>query len=197
MVHRNHLVEYYPKEETQPPMIEEFTPMDRRRDDFYERFMEQRIQKLNNIEQPSMVDSLPFPIEPHLTAPVTLPQIRVSNSSSETGVTSPHVLSPARLISPDKSQPYLTTSSSRIKLPTGPLTPIQQFNNHSRKSKNKEPMYNRPQPDHFNPQSLLRSRTRQGYTLSLFIFYMTFVLFYSNDFPFSGTHQFFIEISVL
>ena len=28
-VHRNHLVEYYPKEETLPPMIEEYVPMDR------------------------------------------------------------------------------------------------------------------------------------------------------------------------
>ena len=41
-VHRNHLVEYYPKEETLPPMIEDYVPMDRRPGDFYERFMEQR-----------------------------------------------------------------------------------------------------------------------------------------------------------
>ena len=41
-VHRNHLVEYYSKEETLPPLIEEYLPMDRRHDDFYERFMEQQ-----------------------------------------------------------------------------------------------------------------------------------------------------------
>ena len=35
-VHRNHLVEDYPKKETLPPMIEEYVPMDRRPDDFYE-----------------------------------------------------------------------------------------------------------------------------------------------------------------
>ena len=45
-------------------MIEKYVPMDRRHDCFYERFMEQRIQKLNNFEQPSMEDSHPFPIEP-------------------------------------------------------------------------------------------------------------------------------------
>ena len=73
-VHRNHLVEYYPKEETLPPMIAEYVPMDQRPDDFYERFMEQRIQKINNPEQSSMEDSLPFPIEPLRTAPVPLPQ---------------------------------------------------------------------------------------------------------------------------
>ena len=33
--HRNHLVEYYPKEETLPPLIEEHVPMDRRPVDFF------------------------------------------------------------------------------------------------------------------------------------------------------------------
>ena len=72
-VNRNHPVEYYPKEETLPPMIEEYVTMDRRPDDFYERFMEQRIQKINNPGQSGMEDSLPFPTEPIRTAPVTLP----------------------------------------------------------------------------------------------------------------------------
>ena len=33
-VHRNHLVEYYPKEESLPAMIEEYVPHDQRHDDF-------------------------------------------------------------------------------------------------------------------------------------------------------------------
>ena len=49
-MHRNHLVNYYPKEETLPPMIEGYVLMDRRQDDFFERFMEQRTQKLNHFE---------------------------------------------------------------------------------------------------------------------------------------------------
>ena len=106
-VHRNHLIEYYPKEETLPPMIEEYVPMDRRPDNFYERFMEQRIQKINHPSQPGMEDSLPFPIEPLRTAPVSLPQKRVSNTSSDSGVNSPHVLSLAMPITPDFSQPHL------------------------------------------------------------------------------------------
>ena len=110
-VHRNHLVEYYPKEETLPPMIEEYVPMDKRHDDFYERFMEQRIQKINNPDQPNMEDSFPFPIETLRTAPVTLPQKRVSNTSSDSGVNSPHVLSPAMPVTPDNSQPYLIPST--------------------------------------------------------------------------------------
>ena len=73
-VHRDHLVEYYLKGETLPPMIEEYVPMDRRPDDFYERFMEQQFQKINNPEQSSMEDSLPFPVEPLRTVPAILPQ---------------------------------------------------------------------------------------------------------------------------
>ena len=64
-------------------MIEEYLPMDRRHDNFFERFMEQRIQKLNNSKQPFMEDSFPFPIEPLRTAPVTFPQERVNNTSSD------------------------------------------------------------------------------------------------------------------
>ena len=162
-VHRNHLVEYYPKEETLPPMIEEYVPMDRRHDDFYERFMEQRFQKVNNPGQSSTEDSLPFPIEPLRTAPVTLPHKRVSNASSDSGVNSPHVLSPAMPITPENSQLHLIPSTSRTTPSSGPLTPIQQFIHNSPKPKNKEPKYNRSQPDYPDPQSVLRSRTRQGY----------------------------------
>ena len=56
--------------------------MDRHHDDFYERLMEQQIQKLNNPEQSGMENSLPFPIEPPRTAPVTLPQKGVSKTSN-------------------------------------------------------------------------------------------------------------------
>ena len=105
-------------------MIEDFVPMDRRHDHSYERFMEQRIQKLNYIKQPILEDSLPFSIEPLRTAPVTLPWKRVSNTSSDSAVNSPHVLSPAMTIIPDNLQPCLITSTSRMNPPGGPLTPI-------------------------------------------------------------------------
>ena len=165
-VHRNHLVEYYPKEETLLPMIEEYVPMDRRPDDFYERFMEQRFQKTNSPGQSSMEDSLPFPIEPLRTVPVTLlPQKRVSNTSSDSGVNSPQVLSPAMPVTPDNSQSFLIPSTSRMHLSNGPLTPIQQFITSNRKSKTKEPKYNRSQPDHPDSQSVLRTCTRQSYKL--------------------------------
>ena len=89
--------------------------------------MEQRVQKMNNLEQSDMEGSLPFPIDPLRPAPASLPQKRVSNTSSDSGVNSPHVLSPAMTITPDNSQPYLIPSTSRTNPTRGPLTPIQQF----------------------------------------------------------------------
>ena len=164
-VHQNHLVEYYPKEETLPPMIDEYVPMDRRHDDFYERFMEQRVQKINNPGQPNMEDSPPFSIEPLRTAPVTLPHKRVSNASSDSGVNSPHALSPAMPKTPNNPQPRLLPSTSRMTPPRDSLTPIQRFTKNSRNSKTREQKYNRPQPDHPDLQSVLRARTRQGYKI--------------------------------
>ena len=146
-------------------MIEEYVPMDRSHDDFYDRFMEQGIQKLNNTKQPSMEDSLPFPIELLRAAPDTLPPKRVSNTSSDSGVNSPHVLSPTMPITLDKSKPHLTPSTSRTNLPSGPSTPIQQFSQNSRKGKSREPKYNQSKPAHPDPQSEPRTRIRQGYKL--------------------------------
>ena len=73
--------------------------------------------------------------------------------------------SPAVPIIPDNSQPHPIPSTSRMNAPSRPLTLIQEFINISRKSKNKELKQNCPQPDHPDPQSVLRTRTRQGYKL--------------------------------
>ena len=146
-------------------MIEEYVPLDRRHDDFYERFMEQQFQNINNPSQANTEDSLPFPIEPLRAAPATLPQKRVSNTSSDSGVNSPQVLSPAMPVTPDILQSHPIPSTSRAHPPSGLLTPIQQFINNSRNSKTKEPKYNRSQPDHPDSQSVLRTRTRQRYKL--------------------------------
>ena len=127
--------------------------------------MQQRIQKLNSSEHFGMGDSLPFPIEPLLTVPTALPQKRIRNTSSDSGVNSPHVLSPSMPVTPDNLQPYLMPSTSLTNLLGGPLTPIQQLIHNSRKSKTKEPRYNRSQPDHPDTQSVLRTRTRQSYKL--------------------------------
>ena len=93
-------------------MNEDYVPMDKCPDDFYERVMEQRLRKINNFKQFGMEDSLPFPIESLRTAPVILSQKRVSNTSSDSGVNSPQVLSTAMPVTPDNSPSYLIPSSS-------------------------------------------------------------------------------------
>ena len=98
--------------------------------------MEQRLHKINNPEQFGMEYSLPFPIEPFRAAPVTLPQKRVSNTSSDSGVNSPQVLSPAMPVTLDNSQSYHIPSTSRMHPPSGPLT---QFNSSSKIAENPRP----------------------------------------------------------
>ena len=114
-------------------MIEENKPMDKRHDDFYEKIMEQRIQEINNPGQSSVEDSFPILIAPLRTAPVTLPPKRASDTSSDSRVNSLHALSPAMPVTPDTSQLYLITSTSRNNPPSGPITPIQQFIKNSQK----------------------------------------------------------------
>ena len=93
-VHRNHLVEKYPKEESLPAMIEEHVPHNQRHHDFYERFLEERIGKLNSFTVPPAEDTIPFPIRPLPTAPVVALHKRDCITSSDSGVGSPPVFSP-------------------------------------------------------------------------------------------------------
>ena len=172
-VHRNHLVEYYPKEESLPPMIEEYVPSDTHRDDFYERFMERRVQQLNNPQETTKGDSIPFPIVPLSSAPTVLPPKRISNTSDDSGVNSPPTLSPTiqpQPISYSPRTPINNASTSQVitsPIPRRqPLTPIQRLIHHNtRKNQNKEPKYNRSQPDHPDAESVLRTQTRHGYKL--------------------------------
>ena len=90
-VHRNHLVEYYPKEESLPVMVEEYVPHEQRHDDFFERFLEQRTGKLNSFTEPLAADPIPFLIIPLPAAPVATSHKRESITSSDSGVGSPHV----------------------------------------------------------------------------------------------------------
>ena len=166
--HCNYFVEYYPKEESLPTMIEEYVPHDQRHDDFYERFLEQRIGKLNSFTEPLTADPIPFPIRPLPTAPVAASHKRDSITSSDSGVGSPQVFSPTLPITPEQlpQHPQETeTEQPSTSTPGRPLTPIQQFLRNSRKSRAREPKYFRLQPHPPNSQSVLRTLTCQGYRL--------------------------------
>ena len=108
-------------------MIEEYVPHDQRHDDFYERFLEQRIEKLNSFTVPPAEDTVPVPIRPLPTAPVVALHKRGSITSSASGVGLPHVFSPTLPITPEKlpQHPQETeTEQPSTSAPTRPLTPI-------------------------------------------------------------------------
>ena len=154
-------------------MIEEHVPSDKHRDDFYERFTERRVQKLNNPNDTATDDSILFPIVPLSSAPTVLPTKRISNTSDDSGVNSSPTFSPTippQPINHSPRTPTLNPSTSHMTtspIPPGqPLTPIQRLTHHNnRKYHNKEPKYNRSQPDHPDAESVIRTRTRQGYEL--------------------------------
>ena len=75
-------------------MIEEYIPSDTHRDDFYKRFMERRVQQLNDPKETVTDDSIPFPIVPFSSAPAVLPTERISNTSDDSSVNSPPSFSP-------------------------------------------------------------------------------------------------------
>ena len=167
-VHRNHLVEYYPKEESLPAMIEEHVPHDQQHVDFYELFLEQRNGKLNSSTETLAADPIPFPIRLLAIAPLASSHKRDSITSSDSGVGSPQVFSPTLPITPEQLPQHsqeTETEQPSTSAPARPLTPIQQFLRNSRKSKAREPKYFRPQPDDPISQSVLRTLTRQGYKL--------------------------------
>ena len=95
IVHKNHLVEYYPKEGSLPALIENYVPPDQQNDNFYERFKEQRVETRTMEE----LDSFPFPIEP-LRSILSNPQKRSSTHSHDSGITSPLASSRTTVLSP-------------------------------------------------------------------------------------------------
>ena len=154
-------------------MIEENNRSDKRHDDFFERFMERRIQKLNDPDPVVRNNSIPFPIVPLPSSTTAVTTKRISNTSVDSGVNSPPMLSPSQPsanVDASQSTPLPVPSTSRpmpaSHFSTRPLTPIQQFINNSRPLRNRDAGYkDRSQPDHPDTQSVLRTRTRQGYKL--------------------------------
>ena len=145
-VHRNYSIKYYPKEESLLPMIEEYVPSAKCHDDFYERFLEKRVQRLNKTTENTSADSIPFPIVPLSSTPNVLPTKRISNTSEDSGVNSTPTSSPTIASHPinyPPGTPSLNPSTSQTITPptppSQPLTPIQRSTlSNTRKYQNKE-----------------------------------------------------------
>ena len=131
-LHRNHLVEYYPKEGSLPTMIEENVPPNHQNDNFYERFMEQRARGLNNPSTTEDHDSLPFLLEPLRSISSTNKPKRSSMHSNDSGITSPLAFSRTPVLSPEitteKSTPYPSSSQHAQTAQLSPGNISVQFN---------------------------------------------------------------------
>ena len=132
-VHRNHLVEYYPKEGSLPAMIEEYVPSNHRNDNFYVRFMEQRTRDLNNPSTTEEHDSFPFPIEPLRSIPSISKPKRSSMHSNDSRITSPFASSRTTVLSPpiptETSNPIHLVLTKPNLLSWRPGKPSVRFNN--------------------------------------------------------------------
>ena len=140
---------------------------------FYERFMEWRVQKLNDPKAIATDNSIPFPIMPLSSASTVLPTKRISKTSDDSGINSSPTLSPTippqsinhsprTLINNPSPSPTITSPIP----PSQPLTPIQRLIHHNtRQYQNIEPKYNRSQLDHPDAGSVLRTQTRHGFKL--------------------------------
>ena len=150
-VHRNHFVEYYPKEGSLPAMIEEYVPSNYSNDNFYERFMEQRTRDLNHPSATEEHDSFPFPIEPLRPIWSTNQPKRSSMHSNDSGITSPLASSHTPVLSPtipaetSTPQPSSSQAAQPPHLPPRePLSPIQQFIRNSATRMARNSMKTRP-----------------------------------------------------
>ena len=144
-------------------MIEEYVPYDQRHDDFYERFLEQRIGKSNSFTEPLAANPILFPIRPIPAAPAAAPHKRGRITSSDSGVGSPSFFA-----NPTHYSWTTTTTSTG----DGDWTAVNFGSNQITYSdstisteQSKKPKYFRPQPYDPNSQSVLRTLTRQGYKL--------------------------------
>ena len=115
-------------------MIEEYVPSDHQNDNFYERFMEQCTQDLNNPSTTEQQDTFLFPIEPLRPFLPTNKPKRSSMHSNDSRITSPPtssrtpVLSPAIPMGTSTPHPSSSQQAQPAQLsPREPLSPIQQL----------------------------------------------------------------------
>ena len=144
--------------------------------------MEQRLQEVNKTEEPTINDSIPFPIEPLHTVPTTAPQKHVINTNDDSRVSSSLAFCPSLQDTPDilptsstcrnplfpfsmtrqQSSQRATEHQPTARILSGFLIPVQQFQHNSRNFRTREPKIHRPQQITI---TILRNLTIQGYRL--------------------------------
>ena len=174
-VHRNHLLKYFPKEETLPPLIEEYNTPPRDDIDFYPNFVKARIDSLNVSEPILHTDLCLLPTQQRPVSP-NLKRVRRSNSSADSGILSPETHLPntptspnqpttsqATVTTPIRAEPQNHTTPAAATGQQKPPTPMQELRRAVARQLERNPRYQRPQPNQPAPTSILRTKTRVGY----------------------------------
>ena len=179
-VHRNHLIEYFPKEETLPPLIEEYTTPHRGDTDFYNNLVKGRIEQLNVSEPQKLGDLCILPVRNQQNQILARKRTQTPQST-DSGIISPEnqlLSTPKTPDQPSTSHPQnaatpILTLTQRQPTPAPPTntpasstkstTPLQELRRAVARQIERNPRYQRAQPNQPALQSILRERTRIGY----------------------------------
>ena len=174
-VHRNHLIEYFPKEETLPPLIEEYTTPHSGDTNFYSSFVKGRIEKLNVSEPQTLGDLCILPIR-NQRDQILAGKITQTPQSTDSNIISPEnqlLTTPKTPDQPSTSHPRDTatpimTLTQRQPTPAPPTntpassskspTPLQESRRAVARHIERNPRYQRGQPNQPAQQSILRQK---------------------------------------
>ena len=128
-VHRNHLIEYYPKSVTLPPLVENYAIPSDNTDTFYANLATDRIRDLNSHPRPDSTGFFPMPITPlELSAQTSInPQVAFPRQPIELPKTpgSNHNAYDSGIISPNSTNASISPVNPFSQRPL-PFTPFQR-----------------------------------------------------------------------
>ena len=123
VTHRNHLIEYFPKEERLPPLITNYAPITKD-SDFYKHLVQSQIDNYNSDEQKSSLDIMPFIISPLRDNSENFQRISKSQATFSPNADS-GIQSPATPTNDDHNYQNLTISPlPPQQTPILPMTPM-------------------------------------------------------------------------
>ena len=204
--HRNHLIEYFPKEEQLPPLITNYAVISRD-SDFHKHLVNSQIEQYNSGKEKHSLDGMPFVITPIQHSPEKQQKQNIEFSPrTDSGINSP---ASSRQFSPrsQKSSPYENRAMfpvPQFQSQTLPMTPmprqshdLQNSIHDSQPSKSITPpnlnsVSDKSKIAHFatkvkkkykrnDPNSSLRKLERKGYKTKIIISYLQYIQIYSSS----------------
>ena len=152
------MIEYFPKEETLPPFIEEYTPSHRGDTDFYNNPVKRRIEQLN-VSEPQPIGALCILPVRNQQGHITACRGARTPLSTDSGIFSPEnqlLLTPTTPNHPSTSRPSPILTLTQQPTPDPPpnnqkssksTIPLQDLRRAVARHKGRNPRYQRSQPN--------------------------------------------------